>query len=420
MPHASRSRALDRRTFLAGTAAGAAAAAIGMPAVAQGAPFKIGLLTVKTGPLAQGGIQMEQGIATLLKEKNNTLSGRKIEFISADTGGNPAGAKTKAQELIERDKVNVILGPLAAFELLAITDYVRDTQTPLISLAAAEDVTQRKANPFVIRPSATSAQCCHPMGDYAAKELKYKRAATISEDFAFGYEQMSGFQRVFEDDGGKVVKKLWPPLVTPDYTPYIAQIGNVDCVFNGFAGSNPVKFMRAYADLGLKGRIPLLAGWTAMDDALLKSLGDEAVGVISAHWYSADGQTPSNKRFVADMQKDYGVLPGGYSAGMYIAGQCVEAGIAKLDGKADDHKAFAEALHQISLTDTPRGPIKFDHLGNVVGDVFIRKCERKNGQLVNTVIKTYSNVSQFWTYDEKAFLANPVYSRDYPPAKHLE
>ena len=407
---------LNRRTFLAGTAA----ATIGMPAIAQGAPFKIGLLTVKTGPLAQGGIQMEQGISVFLKQKNNTLAGRKIEFISADTGGNPAGAKTKAQELIERDKVNVILGPLAAFEMLAITDYVRDNTTPLISLAAAEDVTQRKANPYVIRPSATSAQCCQPMGDYAAKELKYKRAATISEDFAFGYEQMAGFQRVFEDNGGKVVKKLWPPLVTPDYTPYIAQIGDVDCVFNGFAGSNPVKFMRSYADLGLKAKVPLLSGWTAMDDALLKSLGDEAVGVISASWYSADGQSASNKQFVADMQKDYQVLPGGYSAGMYIAGQCVEAAIHKLDGKADDRKAFAEALHQVSLTDTPRGPAQFDHFGNVVGDVFIRKCERKDGKLVNTIIKTYPKVSQFWTYDEKAFLANPVYSRDYPPAKNLE
>jgi branched-chain amino acid transport system substrate-binding protein len=415
-------RKVNRRTFLAGTAAGTAAAALQlpMPALAQGAPFKIGLLTVKTGPLAQGGIQMEQGLVTLLKEKAYTLAGRKVELVVADTGGNPAGAKTKAQELIERDKVNVILGPLAAFELLAITNYVRDNATPLISLAAAEDVTQRKANPFVIRPSSTSAQCCHAMGDYAAKDLKYKRAATFSEDFAFGYEQMAGFQRVFEDNGGKVVKKLWPPLVTPDYTPFIAQIGNVDCVFNGLAGSNPVKFMRAYADLGLKARIPLLAGWTAMDDALLHTLGDEAVGVVSAHWYSADAATEANKRFVADMQKNYNVLPGGYSAGMYVAGECVEAAIQALGSKADDRKAFAEALHKVSLTDTPRGAVKFDHLGNIVGDVFIRRCERKDGKLVNTVIKTYPNVSQFWTYEEKAFLANPVYSRDYPPAKYLE
>jgi len=413
---------VERRTVLKGMlAAGASAAAIKMPAVhAQGAPFKIGLLTVKTGPLAQGGIQMEQGIAAFLKEKGNTLAGRKVELLVADTGGNPAGAKTKAQEVIERDKVNVILGPLAAFELLAITDYVRDNATPLISLAAAEDVTQRKANPFVIRPSATSAQCCHVMGDYAAKELKYKRAATISEDFAFGYEQMAGFQRVFEDNGGKVVKKLWPPLVTPDYTPFIAQIKNVDCVFNGFAGSNPVKFMRAYADLGLKGKIALLAGWTAMDDALLKSLGDEAVGVLSAAFYSASGPSQSNKRFLAAMQKDYGVLPGGYSAGMYVAGQCVEAAIQAIGAKADDRKALAEALHKVSLADTPRGAIKFDQYGNVIGEVFIRRCERKDGQLVNTVIKSYPNVSQFWTYNEKEFLANPVYARDNPPAKYLE
>jgi branched-chain amino acid transport system substrate-binding protein len=258
------------------------------------------------------------------------------------------------------------------------------------------------------------------MGDYAAKDLKYKRAATISEDFAFGYEQMSGFQRVFEDNGGKVVKKLWPPLVTPDYTPFIAQIGNVDCVFNGLAGSNPVKFMRAYADLGLKAKIPLLAGWTAMDDALLRTLGDEAVGVISAAYYSADFGSDSNKRFVAAMQKDYNVLPGGYSAGMYVAGQCVEAAIQALGGKADDRKALAEALHKVSLADTPRGAVKFDQYGNVVGDVFIRRCERKGGTLVNTVIKTYPNVSQFWTYNEKEFLANPVYARDYPPARNLE
>lgn len=413
--------AVHRRRVLKGLAAtGAAVATMRAPYVQAQAPFKLGLLTVKTGPLAQGGIQMEQGILTFLKEKGNALAGRKIEFISADTGGNPAGARTKAQELIERDKVNIILGPLAAFELLAITNYVRDNATPLMSIAAAEDVTQRQANPFVIRPSATSAQCCHVMGDYATKELKFRRAALISEDFAFGYEQMAGFQRVFEDNGGRVVKKLWPPLVTPDYTPYVAQIGKVDCVFNGFAGSNPVRFMRTYADLGLQGKIPLLAGWTAMDDALLRSLGDEAVGVLSAAWYSADLDTPSNKRFVADMQRDYKVLPGGYSAGMYVAGQCVEAAMAKLGGKADDRKALAEALHQVSLTDTPRGPIQFDKYGNVIGDVFIRRCERKGKQLVNTVIKTYPKVSQFWTYNEAAFLKNPVYARDYPPAKYLE
>jgi branched-chain amino acid transport system substrate-binding protein len=411
---------IKRRTILKGALA--SATTIAMPSIlrAQGAPFRIGLLTVKTGPLAQGGIQMEQGLATFLKEKGNTLGGRKIEVITADTGGNPAGAKTKAQEVVERNQVNVILGPLAAFELLAITDYVRAQQVPLISLAAAEDVTQRHVNPWVIRPSATSGQCSHVMADYAAKEMKLKRMATITEDFAFGHEQVGAFQRVFEEDGGKIVRKLWPPLNAPDFTPFIAQIGTVDGVFTGFAGSNPLKFLRAYADLGLKGSIPVTGGWTALDDALLKSFGDEAVGAISATFYTADYDSESNKRFVAAMLKDYDNLPGAYSAGMYMAGQCVEAAIQKLDGKTDDKTAFMAALKAVSLTDTPRGPFSFDKNGNVVGNVFIRRCERKGGKLVNTTIKTYDKISQFWTYNPDEFVKQPVYSRDYPPAKNLE
>src|ERR1051325_6830744 len=170
------SRKFSRRALMAGTPAVAAAAAFNFPkpAIAQGAPFRLGLLTVKTGPLAQGGIQMEQGTLTLLKEKNNMMGGRKVEFFSADTGGNPAGTKTKVQELVERDKVDAILGPLAAFELLAITDYIAQSKIPLLSLAAAEDMTQRRPNPYFIRASATSSQAMHPMADYAAKEMKLK------------------------------------------------------------------------------------------------------------------------------------------------------------------------------------------------------------------------------------------------------
>ena len=242
---------LDRRTLLAGTAA---AAALPMPAIAQNKPIRIGLLTVKTGPLAQGGIQMEQGINLFLKDRNNTIAGRKVELLVGDTGGNPAGTKTKAQELIERDNVDMIFGPLAAFELLAITDYVAAHKTPILSLAAAEDMSQRKPNPYFVRASGTSAQNTHVLADYAAKELKYKTVITVTEDFAFGYEQMGGFQRVFEGAGGHVVKKLWPPIVTPDYTPYIAQLTGVDAVVQGFAGSNPLKFMKQYKDAGLKCR----------------------------------------------------------------------------------------------------------------------------------------------------------------------
>jgi len=406
---------ISRRKMLAGTAAVAGASAFPMPSIAQNAPFKLGLLTVKTGPLAQGGIQMEQGVLVYLKQKNNMMGGRKVDFISADTGGNPAGAKTKAQELIERDKVDVVLGPLAAFELLAITDYIAQQKTPCMSLAAAEDITQRRPNPYYLRASATSAQAMHPMADFSAKELKLKKMITISEDFAFGYEQMGGFQQTFEDNGGRILKKLWPPIVTPDYTPFLAQIQDCDGVCQGFAGSNPLRFMKQYAAVGLK--YPVVTGETGGDDALLRSFGDEAIGLYSCCPYTADLQNESNKRFIADMEKEFKVLPGFYCAGLYVNCQVVDAAVAKLNGKTDNKEELIKAMRSVSLTDTPRGPIKFDHLGNVIGDFYVRHLEKKDGKLINKTVKTYHNVSQFWTYDEKKFLQQPVYSRDFPPLK---
>src|ERR1700742_4767532 len=318
---------IKRRSVIKGMlATGASIAALKAPAVhAQAAPFKLGLLTVKTGPLAQGGIQMEQGVLTYLKEKDNTMAGRKVDFFSADTGGNPAGTKTKAQELVERDKVDVILGPLAAFELLAISDYIKEQKMPTLSLAAADNLTQRMPNPYLLRASATSSQAMQPMGHYAATELKLKRVACISEDFAFGYEQMGGFQAAFAKDGGCVVNKLWPPLVTPDYTPYIAQISDCDGVCQGFAGSNPLRFMKAYASAGLK--YPVVTGETGGDDALLKSFGEEAVGLGSCCPYTLDLEGTANQRFVDGMMKNYDVIPGFYAAGLYVNCQVIDAAL---------------------------------------------------------------------------------------------
>ena len=204
---------VTRRRVLAGSGAAIALAGLPLPGLAEDRPVKIGLLTVKTGPLAQGGIQMEQGTTLFLKHSGNKLAGRAVELIVADTGGTPAGTKTKAQELIERDRVDMIFGPLAAFELLAISDYTAEQKCPILSLAAAEDMTQRKPNPYFIRSASSSAQPLHPLADYARKHLKYETVITVANDFAYGYEQIGGFQRVFEEEGGRVKDKLWPPLV---------------------------------------------------------------------------------------------------------------------------------------------------------------------------------------------------------------
>src|SRR5437867_2598547 len=308
---------LTRRTFLVS----AALAALPVPAFAQAKPVRIGLLTVKTEPLATGGIQMEQGTIRFLKDRNYTLAGRKVELVVGDTGGNPAGTKTKTQELVERHNVDMILGPLAAFELLAISDYAAQAKMPILSLAAAEDMTQRKPNPYFVRASGTSAQYLHPLADYAAKELKFKNVITIADDFAFGHEQMGGFQRVFEDAGGRVVKKLWPPLVTPDYTPYLAQISGVDAVVQGFAGSNPLKFMKQYKDQGLK--LPVLAGAWAVP---LRPLRQRRRGLLPPSLREEgrqarqhDDQDVSEREPVLDVRREVVPLPAGVLARLSAA-----------------------------------------------------------------------------------------------------
>lgn len=412
-------RKINRRTFMAGTAAMAGAAGLPMPAIAQQAPIKIGLMTVKTGGLAAGGIHLEEGITCFLKDKNFTLAGRKVELIVADTAGQPAVAKTKAVELVERDKVDLIMGPLAAFEWLAIEDYLGQNKMPTMGFGGAEDLTQRHRNPYQVRTSDSSAQCLYPLADYAIKEMKLKRAITLGDDFAFGYEQVGGFQKVYEDDGGHLTKKLWSPFNTPDYTPYLAQIDPhaVDVVVQVYAGANPIKFTRQYRDQGFK--LPLLGGSTVADDSIVRNFGDEAIGLINSIPYTLDLKTEANRRFIASMKKYYGAdIPiGFYAAALYVNGQILEAALKSTDGKVDNRDALIKAIRAVSLTETPRGPVKFDEYGNLVFTVYIRRVEKRDGKPVNVTIKTYPNVSQFWRYDPKKFLAEPVFSRDYPPLK---
>lgn len=388
---------------------------------AQSEPLRIGFLTVRSGPLAAGGRQMEEGIQLLLKERNNMLAGRKVELIIADTGGNPAGAKSKTQELVERNHVAVIIGPLATFEAIAIDDYILQAKVPLITptSAAQNDLAQQKKNDYVVHAVGTAAQPTHVLGQYAAKKLGMKRVALIADDFAYGHEGAAGFLKSFEDSGGKAVQRLWSPLNVADYGTFIAQIKqNVDGVYAGFAGTNGLKFLKQYKEYQLKPTV--LGNPTAVDEGILKLMGDEALGVYSASWYSAAIDTPDNQRFVKAIQSEYKVTPGFYTAGTYTAGLWLEAALKAINGKFEDKPAFVKALHTARLTSGPMGPIHLDEYSKPVLNIYIRKVERKDGQLVNSIVETFPEVSQFWTYEPRAFLAMPAYSRESPAAKNLE
>ena len=318
--------------------------------------------------------------------------------------------------------MSCVLGPLAAFEALAIDDYIRSSQTPTLAVAGAEDMTQRKPNPWFTRPGSTSAQPSHPMADYAAKEQKLKRVATIADDFAFGHENVGGFWRVFEDlrrqGGAEALDAAQRARLR--HLHLAAQARPRRAVHRACRIERAASSSARWREYGMKGKLKIIGSFTPIDELLLQQIGEDGLGAHSSNWYSAELDNPENKKFVELMRRDYKVDPGVYAAGTYLFGEVLEAAAKAVDGKVEDKEAFKKAIRAVKLQNSLRGPMHFDEFGNVVGNFYIRKVEKVGNKYVNAVVKTYPNVSQFWTYNKDEFLKNPVYSRDYPPARNLE
>jgi branched-chain amino acid transport system substrate-binding protein len=257
----------------------------------------------------------------------------------------------------------------------------------------------------------------HPFGEYAAKTLGYKKIAIISLDYAFGWEIAGGFHKSFEDNGGQIIQKIWVPLNVQDYAPYITQVKkDADAVFVLALGRWSQLFAKQWAVSGLT--IPVIAGGTHTDEHILPQLGDETIGVISAHHYSAALETPANQRFRAAFEKKFNRLPSFYSEDCYTGARAVSEAVKAIGGKVEDRAALITALRKVEIKDAPRGPIKMDPYGNPTQNIYIRKVEKVGGKLQNTVIYTYPAVSQFWKYHPEDFLKQPVYDRNFPPCKY--
>jgi branched-chain amino acid transport system substrate-binding protein len=288
----------------------------------------------------------------------------------------------------------------------------------LYPVVSADDLTQRKPARWVVRTGWTSSQPNQPFGEWVAKNLGYKKVVTVAMDYSFGWEQVAGFQRAFEESGGQVIQKLWPPLGTTDFAPYLAQIRrDTDAVFAVMVAASSLRFPKQYQDAGLKARFPLIGGGTTFDEFVLPSLGDEAIGGISPLIYSAALDTPANRKFTAAYRKAFGTDPGYYSVGAYTAGLFLKQALEKVRGKVEDTDSFLQAVRGVTIGDAPGGPIRLDKHGQAVHNIYIRRVERKEGRLQNTVIHTIEGVSQFWNYPEAEFLKQPAYSRDFPACR---
>src|SRR5947207_6294027 len=391
-----------------------------LPAEAQKGPIRICFMSSLTGPLSPNGKDMLNSFELFLEEQGGKLAGREVKLVTEDDAGNPATGLTKLRGMAEGQGIQILVGPLSAAVGYAIRDYLDSKHVPAIfPIVSGEDITQRKRSPYIVRTGWSSAQPSHPFGKWVYDNLKYRRIAMIGYDFAFGWEVAAGFHRTFEESGGQIVQKLWPPLGTTDFGPYIAQrMRDVDAVYAVFSGADALRFAKQYEDAGLKERIPLIGGGTFTDEHVLRTMGDEVLGVVTALHYSAALQTPANKKFAGAYEAKYKQVPSYYSEGMYVAGMGLKAALEATGGDIENVDKFVNALRKVDLSDAPRGPIRFDDFGNPIENVYVRKVEKVNDRLQNTVIHTFPNVSQFGPYKADDYLKNPVYSRDFPPCRH--
>jgi len=401
----------------------ATAVALGPGAAwAQKGPIRIGVIAPMTGGAAQIGKDMVNGLSMWLGENGNQIAGRTVEVIVEDSQGQPNIALTKLRKLVESDKVHILIGEVFAHIGYALAPKVDEYKIPMLyPVIAADDLTQRKPSKWVVRNGWTGSQPSHPFGEYAAKTLGYKKIVTIGIDYAFGWEVIGGFQRTFEENGGQIVQKLWAPLNTTDFAPYLAQIRrDADAVFALMVSGSALRFPKQYQDAGLKAKMPLIGGGTTFDEFVLPSLGDEAIGGITPLIYSAAIDTPANRRFVKEYRAKFTKMPSYYSETSYTSGRWINEAARAIGGDVEDREKFLAALRKVEIPDAPRGPIKLDGHGNPIQNIYIRKVEKKDGELWNTVIQTYTGVSQFWKYSPEEYLKQPVYDRNVPACKHCQ
>ena len=373
---------------------------------------KIGYINAFTGPLAASAMDGRDAFQLYLTQHDYVLGGFKVELIVEDDAQDPNVALTKAKKLLEMDEVDIIVGPSNTPPGYALLQFATENKCAVfMPTASGDDITQRQRSEYVVRLATSSSQCMFPLADYVYNEMGLRRCASLSIDQAFGYEIVGGFEKAFSELGGEIIQKAWFPSTNQDWTPYVSQIpvDDIDFFFVQVGGMNSVRLSKTLADYGVSSSIPIVAGFNSTDESILEQM-TAPEGFISAMPYSPKIVSPANEQFVTDFHNAYARSTSIYSAQCYTTGMILDAALANLDS-VDDPKAIIEAIKATTVENTPMGTIAFDEYGQAILDTFIRRVDNVEGTFVNTVVKTYNNCSQFWTYDPEQVLSQPGFTK---------
>jgi branched-chain amino acid transport system substrate-binding protein len=391
--------------------------------------LRIGTVLPFTGVVAESAREMQKTFGMYLSQHGGKLGGLPVKVIYEDSETKPELDVTKTKKLIEQDKVDLLASAMLAFEGLAVVDTIAKAKIALVGLTGVTADEYRKIRSPYLSAAAkhTPSQETFPLGTYAAKNLHYKRAAMVCQDYTWGWETCGGFHYAFEQAGGKVVQKIWVPIGTTDYAPFVTQLKrDVDVVYTTLIGADVPRFVKAYSDFGYMAKIPLLGSEDIVAADAYRYYGPEAAGIRGITPFSTALNRPEMKRYVSAYRALTGKDPTFWGEATYVAAMIIDRTIQKLEAQGipaaqipdyvrHNAKKFIQTIRTINLSDTPSSPVTVDNYNFAIRNFYLVELVKKpDGKIGEKLIKTFEHVSQFWTFSPQQLAKLPVFSRTFP------
>jgi len=379
----------------------------GAGAKADTSPIKIGFILSLTGTFAANGKNEQNGWNLAQKQLGDTVNGRKIQTTFADDQTDPNVALSDARDLVERDGVVMLEGPIPANAIGAVASYAGPHGIPVDDISLCSDAQIKSYKQFG-NAYASDWNCDQPslmMGQWLYDQ-GYRHITTVGLDYAFGWIAVGSLMASFKKAGGSIDKSIWAPISTPDFSPYVPQIPqNTEAVFALMAGAASAKFTSAYRQLGLKGKIPLVGNTTLTDYSALPAMEPEAaLGIRMAAQYCDGIDSPENSKFANEYKTAYGVYPGYYSDGGYTKYRLLLTALQKLNGNTSDRKKLISTLKSTAIQ-APRGPVKLSTVTHSpVENIYICEVKRVGSDLRNVPIKTFKDVQPWGNLEQQQWL----------------
>jgi branched-chain amino acid transport system substrate-binding protein len=393
--HGPSATRISRRAFVGYTAGTALASNFAAPAILAQTrgPIRLGVLNSFTGGIAYAAEANLNAMNLYFDSINWTIAGRKVEIIKEDDQFNPQVGLQKIKKLVESDKVDLVVGVQASNVALAVLNYMKQQKAFYVVSGAGTDAITWDRYPYLFRTSISAYQLSLPMANYVYDNLG-KEIVTTASDYAGGRDVIAQFKGPYLAKGGKILKEIWPPLGTTDFSPYLTDIKSINppVTYDFMPGADAVRFIQQYSEFGLKEKMPL-TGFTIIDSQMVKALGKSSIGIISALTYTDTIDNPESKAFAESYSAKYKLAPDLFADYGFVAARALDEALKMTGGDASNKDKLADAMTKLKFN-APRGPFRMDPVThNPIQDIYICQVIEKGDGISTKILATAQDVT---------------------------